>query len=62
MASLAGTYAALRILFSYGPGFLMLMLLDSSIWLQRTDIVDHKNRIRDYPVQHIYKVYDFIVS
>lgn len=61
MASLAGTYAALRILFSYGPGFLMLMLLDASIWLQRSDIVDSKNRVRDYPVQHIYKVYDFII-
>lgn len=61
MASLAGTYAAIRILFSYGPGFLLLMLLDASIWLQRSDIVDSKNRIRDYPVQHIHKVYDFII-
>lgn len=60
MASLAGTYAALRILFSYGPGFLMLMLLDSSIWMQRPDIVDYKNRVRDIPTQHIYSVYDFV--
>lgn len=61
MASLAGTYAALRILFSYGPGFLMLMLLDGSIWMQRPDIVDYKNRVRDIPTQHIYNVYDFII-
>lgn len=60
MATLAGTYAALRILFSYGPGFLMLMLLDSSIWMQRPDIVDYKNRVRDIPTQHIYSVYDFV--
>lgn len=61
MASLAGTYAALRILFSYGPGFLILMLLDSSIWMQRPDIVDYKHRVRDIPTQHIYNVYDFII-
>lgn len=61
MVSLAGTYAALRILFSYGPGFLMLMLLDSSIWMQRPDIVDYKNRVQDIPTQHIYNIYDFII-
>ncbi|XP_070500763.1 glucose dehydrogenase [FAD, quinone]-like [Chironomus tepperi] len=61
MVSLTGTYSALRILFSYGPGFLMLMLLDSSIWMQRPDIVDYKHRVRDIPTQHIYSVYDFII-
>lgn len=60
MASLAGTYSALRILFSYGPGFLMLMLLDASLWMQRPDIVDYNRRVRDIPVQHIDNVYDFI--
>ena len=61
MASLAGTFASLRILFSYGPGFLVLMLLDGSIWMQRPDIVDYKNRVRDIPTQHILSVYDFII-
>lgn len=61
MSSLSGTFAALRILFSYGPGFLVLMLLDASIWMQRADIVDYKNRVRDIPTQHIHNVYDFII-
>jgi len=61
MASLAGVYSAIRILFSYGPGFLVLMLLDGSIWMQRPDIVDYKNRVRDIPAQHIYNIYDFII-
>src|SRR5690349_218922 len=61
MVSLGGTYAALRILLSTGPGFLMLMLLDGSIWMQRPDIVDYQNRVRDIPTQHIFNVYDFII-
>lgn len=61
MVSLAGTYSALRIIFSYGPGFLILMLLDGSIWMQRPDIVDYKRRVRDIPTQHIENVYDFVI-
>ena len=61
MISLAGTFAALRILLSYGPGFLIIMLLDASIWMHRPDIVDYKNRVQDIPTQHINNVYDFIV-
>lgn len=61
MVTLAGAYSAMRIMFSYGPGFLILMLLDGSIWLQRPDIVDFKNRITDIPTQYIYNMYDFII-
>lgn len=59
--TLSGIFTAFRILFSYGPGFLVLMLLDASIWMHRPDIVDYKNRVRDIPTQHILNVYDFIV-
>lgn len=61
MVTLSGSYTALRILFSYGPGFLLLLLLDASIWMQRPDIVDYKHRVRDIPTQHINNVYDFVI-
>jgi hypothetical protein len=60
MATLAGTYTSFRLLLSYGPGLLLLLLLDGAIWLQRPDIVDYQNRVRDIPAQHIYNIYDFI--
>lgn len=59
--TLQAIHTAIRILFSYGPGYISLMLLDASIWIQRPDIVDYKNRVRDIPTQHIQNVYDFII-
>lgn len=61
MATLAGIYTYFRILFSYGPGFMLIILLDASIWIHRPDIIDYKNRVRDIPAQHIRNVYDFII-
>lgn len=61
MATLAGVFSAMRISLSFGPGFLLLMLLDGAIYLQRADIVDFKNRVRDIPTQYINDIYDFII-
>uniref|UniRef100_A0A1Y9H2B9 Glucose-methanol-choline oxidoreductase N-terminal domain-containing protein n=1 Tax=Anopheles dirus TaxID=7168 RepID=A0A1Y9H2B9_9DIPT len=38
-----------------------MLLLDACIWLQRTDVVDFRNRVQDIPSQFIYDVYDFVV-
>lgn len=40
---------------------MMIMLLDSAIWMERSDIVDSANRVHDTPPQNIKKSYDFVI-
>ncbi|XP_052902521.1 glucose dehydrogenase [FAD, quinone]-like [Anopheles moucheti] len=51
----------MRILLTRPSSALILLILDACIWLQRTDVVDFRNRVQDIPSQFIYDVYDFVV-
>lgn len=61
MVSLSGVFTAVRILFTYGPGFTLIMLLERAIYSQRPDIVDICNRVTDLPFEAVDEYYDFIV-
>lgn len=61
MVSLSGVFTAVRILFTYGPGFTLLILLERAINSQRLDIVDPCNRVQDVPFEAVEEYYDFIV-
>ncbi|ETN58963.1 choline dehydrogenase [Anopheles darlingi] len=51
----------MRILLTRPTNVFVMLLLDACIWLQRTDVVDLRNRVQDIPSQFIYDVYDFVV-
>lgn len=61
MVSLSGVFTAARILFTYGPGVTLLLLLQRAINSYRPDIVDPYNRVHDVPLESVYEYYDFIV-
>lgn len=61
MALLAQLYTHLRIFVTYGPGLVFLLILHETIRLQRPDIVDRDNRVRDIDTSELLEAYDFIV-
>lgn len=61
MVSLSGVVTAVRILFTYGPGFTLLILLERAINSNRLDIVDSCNRVYDVPFEAVDEYYDFII-
>uniref|UniRef100_A0A453Z3N0 Glucose-methanol-choline oxidoreductase N-terminal domain-containing protein n=1 Tax=Anopheles quadriannulatus TaxID=34691 RepID=A0A453Z3N0_ANOQN len=58
---LESQYTRMRIMLTRPTSALILLILDACIWLQRTDVVDYRNRVQDIPSQFIYDVYDFVV-
>lgn len=61
MSMLHTVFSTLRILFSYGPGLLLLVMLHETIRFQRPDIVDEENRAHSVDVDELFDVYDFII-
>lgn len=61
MSSLHTWFSTVRILLSYGPGLLLIVMLHETIRFQRPDIVDKLNRVRGRSIDEIFDVYDFIV-
>ncbi|XP_063704373.1 glucose dehydrogenase [FAD, quinone]-like [Culicoides brevitarsis] len=61
MVTLSGVFTSIRIACSYGTGLVLLILLDSAIWMQRPDIVDWNNRVQDMPSHLLYDIYDFVI-
>lgn len=61
MSSLHTVFSTLRILVSYGPGLLLIVMLHETIRFQRPDIVDKMNRAQSVDVDEIFDVYDFII-
>lgn len=61
MVQLHTAFSHIRIIVSYGPGLALLLLLHESIRLQRPDIVDRSNRVRNIPSSEILEFYDFII-
>lgn len=61
MVLLAEVYSHLRIFVSYGPGLAFLLFLHEAIRLQRPDIVDKENRIRNVEINELLESYDFII-
>lgn len=61
MVTMSGVFTSMRIACSYGTGLVLLVLLDSAIWMQRPDIVDWNNRVQDMPTHFLYDIYDFII-
>lgn len=59
--TLLGFFAHFRIFVSYGPGLAFLLLLHEAIRLQRPDIVDEFNRVRDIDSSELRSTYDFII-
>lgn len=49
----AGLITSVRIFVSYGAGLALLYLLNAAIWLQRPDIVDRENRVRNIATEYI---------
>lgn len=60
MSSLHTTFSHLRIMISYGPGLMLLLLLHETIRLQRPDIVDQANRVKSIDPDLLLDEYDFI--
>uniref|UniRef100_A0A182INF4 Glucose-methanol-choline oxidoreductase N-terminal domain-containing protein n=1 Tax=Anopheles atroparvus TaxID=41427 RepID=A0A182INF4_ANOAO len=58
---LESQHTRMRIMLTRPTNVLIMLLLDACIWLQRTDVVDFRNRVQDIPSQFIYDVYDFVV-
>ncbi|XP_058447534.1 oxygen-dependent choline dehydrogenase-like [Malaya genurostris] len=61
MGPLEASTTLMRFVYTRPGSYALLLVLDSIIWLYRTDIVDYHNRVQDIPPQFIYDVYDFIV-
>lgn len=61
MSTLQATFSHLRILISYGPGLVILLMLHEAIRLQRPDIVDEANRVHNIDSDELRFAYDFIV-
>lgn len=61
MVLLAEVYSHMRIFVTYGPGLAFLLFLHEAIRLQRPDIVDKENRIRNVEINELLESYDFIV-
>lgn len=62
MASLAAVYTYLRIFVTSGSGLAFLLLLHEAIRIQRPDIVDRENRVRNIDTSELLESYDFIVG
>lgn len=61
MTHLHTIFVQIRIFVTLGPGLALLLLLHESMRLQRPDIVDRDNRVRNIPDDEILDSYDFIV-
>lgn len=61
MVSFSGIFTATRILFTYGPGFTLILLLERAINVYRLDIVDPNNRVQDLPLDAADEYYDFVI-
>lgn len=61
MSTLHTVFSTLRILVSYGPGLLLIVMLHETIRFQRPDIVDKMNRVHGLDADEIFDVYDFII-
>ncbi|KAI8442272.1 hypothetical protein MSG28_005835, partial [Choristoneura fumiferana] len=59
--SLKPIYSNTRIMFSLLPGMGALIIFRLAIHLYRPDIEDAEHRVRDYPFEHLYDCYDFII-
>ena len=59
--NLAQIFTHMRIIYSRPSGYLILLVLDAAIWLQRPDIVDFHNRVQDIPAHYIFDIYDFVI-
>lgn len=59
--SLKPIYSNTRILFGLLPGLGALIVFRMAIHLYRPDIEDAEHRVRDYPFEHLYDCYDFII-
>lgn len=59
--ALAEVFTHLRIFVSLGPGLAFLLFLHEAIRLQRPDIVDKDNRVRNIETYELLESYDFIV-
>lgn len=58
---LAEVFTHFRIFVSLGPGLAFLLFLHEAIRLQRPDIVDKNNRVRNIETHELLESYDFIV-
>lgn len=58
---LGEAFTKLRLIFSYGPGLLFLIFLHEAIRIQRPDIVDKYNRVRNIDTSELLESYDFII-
>lgn len=61
MTALLAFYTHFRIFVSYGPGLAFLIFLHEGIRLQRPDIIDEANRVRNVETSELQASYDFIV-
>lgn len=61
MSSIKPIVSNTRILFSLLPGLGAMILIRMAVHLYRPDIEDADNRVRDYPFEHLYDCYDFII-
>lgn len=61
MANLAEIYTHIRLMVTYGPGLAFLLFLHEAIRLQRPDMIDRENRIRNIDLSELLESYDFIV-
>ncbi|KAJ6636425.1 Glucose dehydrogenase [FAD, quinone] [Pseudolycoriella hygida] len=61
MSELHTVFSTLRILVSYGPGLLLLVMLHQTMRFQRPDIVDQANRVHGNDIDEMFDVYDFII-
>ena len=57
MALLAEVYTHFRIFVSYGPGLVFLLFLHEAIRVQRPDIVDENNRVRNVDTSELFAEY-----
>lgn len=61
MALLAEIYTHFRLFVTYGPGLAFILVLHEAIRLQRPDIIDKDNRVRNVDTSELLDSYDFIV-
>lgn len=61
MVLLAQLYVHLRLFVTYGPGLAFLLFLHEAIRIQRPDIIDRDNRVRNIDSDELLESYDFII-